>query len=444
MCTQCKEGRQILKFTLTTVPEPLFTQEEIPLLTHMFYFDGYIFGTTNSEIVVYDLATNKSVPQPSRSYIDNLPDFLPDPVIPDPVIPGPVIPGPVIPDPGPNISPFSVLDNIGLPDNIELINLIELKKQFFKGVFQGVVAYRDTLYLKKSDTMMGFNFGDTILEIPFDKGVLDYTRMKIPNITENIVLQFLSQLFNISPVDTFGTPLAQILYDNIKIQIKTPTPDSLEEIFEIRFGKTLIQEKNLLLGIVEDLYSSYISFSDNLPVLPIYLIDPTSNLAYIVSTDTISCKEAGPGPGPGPDDFIGTICFLSGSMVLTDQGPIAIEFIVPYVHTVSNKTIIGISITYSCEDTLVCIERNSISKFVPNKDTFLSNNHKIYYKGKFLEAAQFLGRGFRGIYTIPYENQLLYNVILKEHDIMNVNNLICETLDPSNPIAKEFISVFRE
>jgi hypothetical protein len=431
MCTQCKEGRQILKFTLTTPPEPIFTQEEIPLLTYMFYYDGYIFGTTDNEIVVYDLVKNKSVPQPSLSYIDNLPDSLPDPDIPEPEIPEPDIPEPNIPNPG--ISLFTVVDNS------ELMRLIELKKLFSNGLFQGIVAYRDTLYVKKSDTIMGYKFGDTVLEIPFNKGFLDYTRMKVPNINENMVLQFLSQLFDISPVDTFGEPLARILYDNVKIQIKTPTANSLTELFEIKFGKTLIQGKNPLLGIVEDLYTSSISFSDNLPVLPIYLIDPTVSLAYIVSnTNNVFCKE------PGPEDVIGTICFLSGAMVLTDQGPIAIEFLVPYVHTISNKTIIGISITYSCEDTLVCIERNSISKFVPNKDTFLSNNHKIYYKGHFLEACQFLGRGIRGIYTIPYENQLLYNVILKEHDIMNVNNLICETLDPSNPIAKDFISVFQE
>ncbi len=390
MCTQCKDERQILKFTLTTVPEPVFTQEEIPLLTHMFYRDGYICANTESEVIIYDVATNKVVPQPSRSYISNLPN-----------------------------------------DN-------ELKQQFSKGSFQGIVGYKDSLYLKKKETMMGYHFGETTFEIPFRLGILDYTRMKVPNPNENLPLQLLSQVF-VDSVDTENTP--RISYDNVRIQI---TPVSQSETFEINYGKTLVQAKNPLLGINEDIYSSSVTLSDNFPVLPTYSKDPNVTLAYIVPlsyTDTILCKT---GPGPGPDDFIGTICFLSGSMVLTDQGPIAIEFIVPYVHTLSNKTIVGISITYSCEDTLVCIERNSISKFVPNKDTFLSNNHKIYYKGHFLEACQFLGRGIRGIYTIPYENQLLYNVILEEHDIMNVNNLICETLDPSNPIAKEFISVFRE
>jgi hypothetical protein len=129
-------------------------------------------------------------------------------------------------------------------------------------------------------------------------------------------------------------------------------------------------------------------------------------------------------------------------MVTTDQGPVSIEFIIPYEHTIFGKEIIGLSITYSLENRLVCIEKNSVEKYVPMSDTFLSSNHQIFYNGKFLEAGKLVGR--KGIYTIPYENQLLYNVILKKHDIMIVNNMICETLDPTNPVAKEFINLYND
>jgi hypothetical protein len=38
--------------------------------------------------------------------------------------------------------------------------------------------------------------------------------------------------------------------------------------------------------------------------------------------------------------------------------------------------------------------------------------------------------------TVPYNKEILYNVLLEKHDKMLVNNLICETLHPENYIAK--------
>ena len=51
------------------------------------------------------------------------------------------------------------------------------------------------------------------------------------------------------------------------------------------------------------------------------------------------------------------------------------------------------------------------------------------------EAKWFLEK-FAGVKLIPYNKETLYNVLLEKHDVMNVNNLICETLLPDNPIAK--------
>ena len=40
------------------------------------------------------------------------------------------------------------------------------------------------------------------------------------------------------------------------------------------------------------------------------------------------------------------------------------------------------------------------------------------------------------VYLVNYNSETLYNVLLKQHDTMMVNNLICETLDPENIVAK--------
>jgi beta-xylosidase len=37
-----------------------------------------------------------------------------------------------------------------------------------------------------------------------------------------------------------------------------------------------------------------------------------------------------------------------------------------------------------------------------------------------------------------YNNEKLYNVLMEEHNKMNVNNMIVETLDPTNIIGKVF------
>ena len=43
---------------------------------------------------------------------------------------------------------------------------------------------------------------------------------------------------------------------------------------------------------------------------------------------------------------------------------------------------------------------------------------------------------FENVRQIKYSGEILYNVLLKEHDKMMVNNLICETLHPENSVAK--------
>ena len=52
-----------------------------------------------------------------------------------------------------------------------------------------------------------------------------------------------------------------------------------------------------------------------------------------------------------------------------------------------------------------------------------------------IEAKHFTDK-FENVYKIKYTGETLYNILLDCHDKMIVNNLICETLDPKNGIAK--------
>jgi hypothetical protein len=133
---------------------------------------------------------------------------------------------------------------------------------------------------------------------------------------------------------------------------------------------------------------------------------------------------------------IGDICFPAGTPITTNQGLIPIEKINPDIHTIRNKPIVAITKTvYATNKYLVCFEKDSLGNNIPSQKTIISKNHKIFYNGKMVKASGLLGLNDK-ITKIEYNNELLYNVLMENHDKMIVNNLICETLDPTSIVAE--------
>ena len=131
------------------------------------------------------------------------------------------------------------------------------------------------------------------------------------------------------------------------------------------------------------------------------------------------------------------ICFPAGTKILTDQGIVDIETINPDMHTINNKHIVDITKTVSLDKYLVEFEKNALGLNCPTENTRISQKHKIYYKGEMWEAKTFLGK-FDKVVKVTYNGEILYNVLMDEHSLMLVNNLVCETLHPDNIIAKLF------
>jgi len=133
---------------------------------------------------------------------------------------------------------------------------------------------------------------------------------------------------------------------------------------------------------------------------------------------------------------IGDICFPAGTPITTNQGLIPIEKINPDIHTIRNKPIVAITKTiYATNKYLVCFEKDSLGNNIPSQKTIISKNHKIFYNGKMVKACGLVGLNDK-ITKIEYNNELLYNVLMENHDKMVVNNLICETLDPTSIVAE--------
>ena len=130
-----------------------------------------------------------------------------------------------------------------------------------------------------------------------------------------------------------------------------------------------------------------------------------------------------------------SICFIAGTNISTDQGNIAIEKIIPGEHTINNKRITHITQTYLSDDKLVLIKKDAISKNLPSEDTIMSGFHKIKYNNHIYEAYKLVGL-FKKAKFIKYKGQELYNVLMDEHQYMQVNNMTVETLNPNNIIAR--------
>lgn len=136
------------------------------------------------------------------------------------------------------------------------------------------------------------------------------------------------------------------------------------------------------------------------------------------------------------------ICFPAGSKVTTDQGDIAIEKLNPKVNTIRGKKVVGITKSIPLQKHIISIEKDAIANNVPSVTTQISKEHKLFYKGKMVKARD-LVEVCQGVTAIPYNGEILYNVLLKKHEKMMVNNLICETLDPENIVAKIYNGNFQ-
>jgi hypothetical protein len=164
----------------------------------------------------------------------------------------------------------------------------------------------------------------------------------------------------------------------------------------------------------------------------------TNPIAYITSGTIISQDLT----NFGFSDVItsianSNICFPSKTPIKTDQGSINIDEINPDIHTIRGKKIVAITQTISPDEHLICFDKNSLGNNIPSQKTFISMNHEIFYNGKMIKAKNFVN-DFEDVKRVKYTGEVLYNVLMEEHEKMIVNNLICETLHPKNTVAQVY------
>lgn len=122
------------------------------------------------------------------------------------------------------------------------------------------------------------------------------------------------------------------------------------------------------------------------------------------------------------------ICFDPSEIVETDQGNVKIKYIDVDTNTIRGKPILKLTQTRCMESKMVLMQKDRLGKNIPNKDTKMSLNHKVWYNGKMVRA-KYLPRG-NGIKLIDSEHRILHNIMLAKHTYMKVNNMKVETLRP--------------
>lgn len=230
--------------------------------------------------------------------------------------------------------------------------------------------------------------------------ILMKTRISRSFITEDIT----SEVLVISTTNKY-------IQDRIKLTIQGYEIDDIS-----------IYNKNLIVDLVKTNYAREIGMSVN--NLKVGLTGDSGDM--IITIDVLKT---------GVTESMVPICFPAGTLVTTDQGDIPIEKLQPDRHTVRGNQIIAITQTTPIFKYITCIQKDALGMNIPNKDVHISNEHKVFYKGKMTKAVE-LVEICKNVTKIPYNGEILYNVLLGKHDKMMIHNLICETLDPENIMAK--------
>ena len=213
-------------------------------------------------------------------------------------------------------------------------------------------------------------------------------------------------------------------------------------IFNTTAGKLKIEKQS---GTMYGIWENYVD--SNTPITKTMNVGESSSFGttrYVVGGEGHENDSALAAPelqDPVDSDFAGAgvpavpICFPAGTPVMTDKGEIAIDKLNPDVHTIRGKSIVAITETSPLFKYIIRIEKDALGKNVPCRRTEISRDHEVFYKGKMMRSEDLVEK-CEGVYRIKYHRETLYNVLMEKHDKMMINNLICETLDPRNIMAK--------
>jgi hypothetical protein len=137
---------------------------------------------------------------------------------------------------------------------------------------------------------------------------------------------------------------------------------------------------------------------------------------------------------------ISNICFKAGTKIITDQGIVNIERITEE-NSIRGKKVLFVSKTTNIHDYIVKIGKGALYENAPNADTWLTGDHKVFYKKDMIKAKNLVNG--RTIVREKTRNEVVYNLLLEgeKEGKMIANGMISETLDPRSQMVKLLLSL---
>ena len=143
-------------------------------------------------------------------------------------------------------------------------------------------------------------------------------------------------------------------------------------------------------------------------------------------------------------------CFPENTPITTDQGIIAIQNLEKDSYTINRNKVLGV-VSHKPKSSIdmVLFKQHALGYNMPSKDTLMTRNHQVYYNNIPREAIAYTTNAFKlnktilkGVPNNPKPkvmqyNKEVYNVMLEDGHKMKVNNMLVETLHPSNELYKQ-------
>jgi hypothetical protein len=313
----------------------------------------------------------------------------------------------------------SALTSITLPASATSIGATAFEDSGLTTALVDSALYVDDIGLSAGDLVTGYTvplfFGKSSVTVRYNDAKLAFIEAApLAIISDNTFISLLTSLaVNISNITSEIVPLTNDPYVEYSATLTIPN-GNLSTLSDVN--------KANIIDNVKALYAAQLGVSINKVIVTL------SSGSIIINVDILK---------DGITETIVPICFPKGTPVTTNQGDIAIENLNPDIHTIRGKKIVAITQTRPLHKYIISIEKDALGKNVPSAPIQISKEHKVFYKGEMVKANE-LVEVCEGVTRIPYNGETLYNVLMEKHDKMMINNVICETLDPKNIMAKIF------
>ena len=105
-------------------------------------------------------------------------------------------------------------------------------------------------------------------------------------------------------------------------------------------------------------------------------------------------------------------------------------------NTIDDKKIVGISKIIYSQSHIVTVKKDAFGENKPSADINVAPYHLFIINKKLEPIGNFINED--RIFLRKYNNEYLYNIILENEDIIEVNNMQVQTMDPKTLLAKIF------